>query len=183
MPDGLVLDRHCESSASFSPCRRYRYMLTRLWDSLPLGPIYTFLLHNPSTADEVEDDPTVSRCISFAKRWGGSGLIVVNRFAFRSTDPNALWDVEDPVGPENDRAIEQAARLAQETGGKLIVAWGAPGKKNRETARRLKERNERIFTYLRGWEIPLHVLRLSKSGNPWHPLYLPGCLKPIPWQP
>jgi hypothetical protein len=97
-----------ESSAVFSTCRRYRYVLRRIWDRST--PPAMFVGLNPSTADEVKDDPTVRRCIGYAKRWGFGGLIMTNIFAFRSTDPNALVELDDPVGPRNDAWLRRLQR-------------------------------------------------------------------------
>ena len=94
-------------SAAFSPCRRYRYCLSRVWN--PKLPSVMFVGLNPSTADEQEDDPTVRRCIGFARNWNFGGLILVNLFAYRSTDPADLLRVDDPVGPGNDKHILASA--------------------------------------------------------------------------
>lgn len=80
---GMVL---VESSARFSDCRRYRYTLTRRFAD---GPTVAFIGLNPSTADEHADDPTIRRCLGFAKRWGYGELVMLNLYALRSTDPPA----------------------------------------------------------------------------------------------
>jgi hypothetical protein len=148
------------SSATFSPCRRYRYTLTRTWapDNLTIN----FVMLNPSTADEVSNDPTVERCERRARMWNYGTLIVTNIFAWRSTDPAALREVPDPVGPGNDEAIVRASQEAQ----LVVCGWGKDGALlGRGAAVR------RIL--LMGIVIP-HYLRLSeKTGQPWHPLYLP----------
>src|SRR5262245_38555366 len=95
-------------SAVFSPCRKYRYSLTRIWDAE--RPNVMFVGLNPSTADDQVDDPTVRRCIGFARKWRFGGMIIVNLFAYRSTDPNRLQEILDPVGPENDEHIAATAR-------------------------------------------------------------------------
>src|SRR5690606_18576726 len=92
-------------TARFSPCGQYRYLLTRpipapFWK--PDAGEAVFVMLNPSTADASEDDPTIRRCIGFAKEWGCTGLTVANLYALRSTDPKGLWKHRDPVGPEND---------------------------------------------------------------------------------
>jgi hypothetical protein len=95
-------------SAISSPCRTYRYSLFRVWN--PKFPSVMFVGLNPSTADEQEDDPTVRRCVGFARKWNFGGLILVNLFAYRSTDPAGLLEAEDPVGPGNDKHILASAR-------------------------------------------------------------------------
>ena len=108
------------SDATFSPCKVYRYSLTRGFDD---GPACNFLMLNPSTATATEDDPTIRRCIGFAKGWGYGVLYVTNLFALRATDPRELYKHAEPVGPDNDRCILTAA-----TGSQLVVAaWGVHG--------------------------------------------------------
>ena len=97
-----------ESGATFSPCRRWRYLLWRRWDASK--PIANFLMLNPSTADELKLDPTCSRARDYAERWGYGALIVTNIFAFRNTNPDQMKVAADPVGPGNDTAIVKAAR-------------------------------------------------------------------------
>lgn len=52
---------------------------------------------NPSTADENVDDPTIRRCINFAKDWGYGGMYVGNLFAFRTAYPKELKEAGFPV--------------------------------------------------------------------------------------
>ena len=98
-----------ETGARFSVDRRYRYALWRVWDRS--RGVCNFLLLNPSIADEVTNDPTSERCERRARRWGFGGLIVTNLFALCATDPAGLRRVADPIGPENDAAILEAARV------------------------------------------------------------------------
>lgn len=149
-----------ERGAAFSPCWRYRYALWRIWDEG--RPVVLFVCLNPSTADEARDDPTVRRCIGYARAWGFGGLRLVNLFALRATDPAALRRADDPAGPENDRWI---ARMAE--GARLVVlAWGNEGRGRGPAVRAL---------------LPdPHGLRLTRSGQPAHPLYLPASLVPVP---
>lgn len=99
----------------------YRYRLHRTWDSAK--PTVAFLMLNPSTADATEDDPTIRRCIGFAKEWGYGTLIVGNLFALRSTDPERLTEHPEPVGPENDAHLMSICGAADQT----IAAWGTRG--------------------------------------------------------
>ena len=106
------------SGAIFSDCRRYRYALWRIWE--PSLPPCLFVMLNPSTADEAKNDPTIERCERRASAMGYGGLYVSNIFAFRSTDPAALYIEEDPVGPENDEYIMNGVREAA----LVICGWG-----------------------------------------------------------
>ena len=83
----------------FSPCRRYRYTLWRDWNPLLPDNVYAmFIGLNPSTADETNDDPTIRRCINFAKSWGCDSFCMTNIFAFRATDPKVMIAEPEPVG-------------------------------------------------------------------------------------
>lgn len=145
------------STAIFSPCRTYRYSLARVWDDS--APVCGFVLLNPSTADEVSNDPTIARCIGFARRWGFGSLLACNIFALRSTDPKGLRQVDDPVGPGNDRAIRRLARSAD----LVVAAWGGHG--------RYLGRGERVRAMLPDDAVCLGV---NADGSPKHPLYLRG---------
>lgn len=111
-----------EKSAILSADRKYRYVLTRIWDETK--PTVVFIGLNPSTADEEVDDKTIRKCIGYAKRWGYGKLIMVNLFAFRSTDPSMLKRVEDPVGPDNDSYIQKCVSESN----LVIACWGNHGK-------------------------------------------------------
>lgn len=156
-----------EAGATFSPCRRWRYLLWRRWDDAK--PVANFLMLNPSTADEVQLDPTCARARGYAERWGYGALIVTNVFAWRATDPARMKAVEDPVGPGNDAAIVKAAKAS----GIVVCAWGNHGS--------FLERSLAVKALLNKCSIKLHVLRVNANGEPAHPLYLPGRLEPISW--
>lgn len=151
-----------QRSANFSRCRRYRYALWRRWAP---GDDYVLLVGlNPSTADHRRDDPTIRRCIGFARDWGYSGLCVANLFALRATYPEDLLADPEPVGPRNDQWLRRLARDAS-----LVVGgWGNHGRHQDRAAR------------VRAWLPGLHCLRLNQSGEPAHPLYLPRELRPFP---
>jgi hypothetical protein len=156
-----------ESGATFSPCRRWRYLLWRRWDAAK--PVANFLMLNPSTADEVKLDPTCSRARDYAERWGYGALIVTNVFGFRSTDPVLMKKERDPVGPGNDAAIVRAAKEAD----LVVCAWGNHGL--------WAGRSAYVKNLLRKNNIDTHSLRLNANGEPAHPLYLPSRLKALPW--
>lgn len=157
-----------ESGATFSPCRRWRYLLWRRWDEA--RPVANFLMLNPSTADEVKLDPTCARARDYAERWGYGALIVTNIFAFRNTNPNQMKAVQDPVGPRNDAAIVRAARESAI----VVCAWGNHGG--------FLERSTEVLKKLKANRIALHALRVNAGGEPAHPLYLPGKLSPVSWR-
>ncbi|MCY7334496.1 MAG: DUF1643 domain-containing protein [Pseudanabaena sp. CAN_BIN31] len=100
----------------------YRYSLWREWNID--APKLVFIMLNPSKADAYIDDPTLRRCIGFAKSWGFGSLLVINLFAYRSTKPSELRQVNDPVGSQNDRYLKKAIKSAD----KVVVAWGDNGK-------------------------------------------------------
>lgn len=148
-------------SAILSDCGAYRYRLEREWGDS--GAAVAFIMLNPSTADATVDDPTIRRCIRFAQDWGYAKLIVGNLYALRATDPKALRRSAAPVGVDNERHRLQIAKDAQMT----VCAWGANVDGN----------FFRRFMACQG--IALHYLRLTKNGQPSHPLYLPADLKPV----
>lgn len=157
----LVTDRDDDlaerRSATFDPARTYRYVLQRRWsDAAPA----VFVMLNPSTADAMVDDPTIRRCLGFARRERRGGLVVVNLFALRATDPKALYAHRDPVGPANDAVL--AATCAQAD--LLIAAWGAHGS--------LHGRDQAVARLLAGRDV--QCLGTTKDGHPCHPLYLPA---------
>lgn len=154
----------------FSPCRLFRYTWELVWD--PSRPLCVFIGLNPSTADQDGPDPTVRRCVAFAKAWGYGGLLMLNLFAFRATEPRDMKATTDPVGPDNSRWLLERAAHVNETGGIIIAAWGGHGGH--------LNRSRKVRELLRG--IPLHYLTLTKGGEPGHPLYLKGDLKPQRWK-
>jgi hypothetical protein len=156
-----------EAGATFSPCRRWRYLLWRRWDAA--RPVANFLMLNPSTADEVKLDPTCARARDYAGRWGYGTLIVTNIFAFRNTNPDQMKAAKDPVGPGNDAAIVKAAKESRI----VVCAWGNHGS--------FLDRSSRVRALLSKNGIRLHTLRINANGEPAHPLYLPGRLEPISW--
>ena len=153
------------ATATFDTSRRYRFRLSRIWN--PQGPRVCFVMLNPSTADALVLDPTVRRCAGFATDWGAGSFEVTNVFALRSTDPAGLRQVGDPVGGGNDEAIVAAALAADQ----VICAWGI-------RAEHLG-RHRAILDLLVGAGIAPLALRLTKSGLPGHPLYVPRSARPF----
>lgn len=140
-------------TAVLSPCGRYRYRLTR--PAAESGSRVLFVMLNPSTADAVENDLTITKCTGFARRWGHGALEVVNLYAFRSTDPTALLSTPDVVGEGNDAHIVAAARRA----GRIVAAWGdhGAGVRGEYVARLLAEHGD------------VWCLGTTKGGHPKHP--------------
>ncbi len=127
---------------------------------------------NPSTADAELDDPTIRRCIGFAKALGCGGLHVVNLYAFRATKPADLWRAADPVGTENDLVLCETFAASAREDRPVIAAWGANA-----TA----PRAEFVTTAARAAGLPLLALGVTKDGSPRHPLYLPSASRAEPW--
>lgn len=149
-------------NAVISDCKKYRYWLERRFDRR-FDP-QVFVMLNPSTADSEIDDPTIRRCIDFAKREGASGIVVVNLFAFRATEPKELDTAVDKHGSENVRYIGEALMMSAVAKRPAICAWGANHHAVSEVAQ-LKRRAKDIGT-------SLSCLGVTKSGAPKHPLYL-----------
>lgn len=153
--------------ARFDSTAMYRYTLWRTWDaSLPR---VAFVMLNPSTADHRVDDPTIRRCIGFARDWGYGSLVVVNLFAFRTPSPRQLGRAADPIGPDNDRHLWAARRRAHAT----IVAWGVHGA--------MHGRDRHVLELLGRSRRPILCLGLTDRGHPRHPLYLRRTTRLIPW--
>ncbi len=158
-----------DTTAVLSPCGRYRYHLRRQWGE---GLSVLFIMLNPSTADATVDDPTIRRCIGFATSWGCGALEVVNLFGLRATDPKQLFTAADPVGPDNDRWIEQAA-LRHEI---IVAGWGSTVADHRTRFPEALRTRDRVVEELIGPR--LCALDLTKGGEPRHPLYLRADLEP-----
>lgn len=158
-----------ERRTIFSPCRKYRYALWRQWGDLlsPGGVGYVqFIGLNPSTADEVLNDPTIEACIEFSKRWGYSAFCMTNVFAWRDTDPKKMKLVDEPIGEENDYWLQTIAADA----GIIIAAWGNHGTH--------RDRNKQVVKLIPN----LQCLFVNQSGQPKHPLYILRTTKPFPYR-
>ena len=155
------------SIAVYSDCERYRYTLTRVWDET--GKRAHFVMLNPSTATEVQNDPTVERCERRARALGFGAFRVTNIFAWRDTDPRAMRAAAEPVGSANDAAIVDGTAWADQT----VCAWGTHGEH--------LGRGPEVEALLRATGAPLYHLGLSKAGHPKHPLYIGYAVQPVLW--
>ncbi len=160
--------------AHFDPTRTYRYALRRIWD--PGGTRALFVMLNPSTADGDVDDPTIRRCLGFARRLGCGSLEVANLFAYRTPHPRVLAGATDPVGPANDGALRRALGRA----GHVIVAWGNGATDTRFT----KELDDRVCAFAEALaQREAHCFGLTQAGHPRHPLRLAGDTPLRRWSP
>lgn len=154
------------SEAVYSDCERYRYLLTRVWAP---GPKALFIMLNPSTATEVQNDPTVERCERRARSLGFGAFRVTNIFAYRATDPKVMRAQDDPVGPDNDAAILDSLGWADT----VVCAWGNHGLH--------RNRGAEVEALLRRTNTALTHLGLTGHGQPRHPLYVGYDQRPQPW--
>jgi len=150
-------DCYRERGADISDCGFYRYRLWRIWGDRPLA---CFVMLNPSTADADVDDATIRRCVGFARSWGCGGVMVVNLFAYRATNPKNLVESVDPVGPSNDAFL--AAEVA--ACNPVVLGWGGHGAK-------VPRRVEDVLKLI---PRPRWCLGITRTGQPKHPLYIPG---------
>lgn len=165
------------ADAAISPCGRYRTRLRRVWAEDE--PSCVFIGLNPSTADGTTDDPTIRRCVAFARRWDYGSLVMVNLYGYRSPEPAALWPRwpmsaldptgGDPIGP--DALLWSSCREA----GIVIAAWG--------TFPKAALRAQVVMDVLHQDGVPLHVLGLTADGSPRHPLYIRADVRPQLWKP
>ena len=153
------------TGATLSPCGTYRYTLWRTW-AQSVSRLIAYVMLNPSTADETVDDPTIRKCIGFAKQLEFDGLWVFNLFAYRCTSPSALpKDAGTAIGPDNDRWL----RSIDTRFGMVVAAWGAKGgrwNRDRSALEMLRQSHD------------VYCLRKTKEGHPEHPLYIPYTAKP-----
>jgi hypothetical protein len=145
--------------AVLSEDRRYRYLLRRTWDADK--PLLSWLMLNPSVADGERDDATIRICVGRARRLGCGGIEVVNLFGLIATLPSVLRSVDDPIGPENDRYLSEAAVRANRSGGWLVCGWGNNGG--------YRERDKAVLGLLIQTG-PLWCLGRTDAGAPRHPL-------------
>lgn len=161
-----------ERTATISDCGTYRYDLTRRWSD---GPLVAWVGLNPSTADHEVDDPTIRRCIGFARSIKCGGLVMLNLYALRSTKPEHLLQHPDPKGPENKQTIE--TWFARAEVGLVVAAWGAWWKNQRDRPSRLN-----VEGIARNAGHVLHCLGVTKDGEPRHPLYVRASQPLVPYR-
>lgn len=155
-------------TATLSQCGQFRYMLSRIW--CPDRPVLRWIMLNPSTADADRDDPTIRRCVSFAKQWEYGGIVVLNLFAFRATNPKLLKTVTDPVGPENDDTIR-----IESNNSTVVAAWGNGGV--------YLGRDRIVMNYLlANGRVNVFCLGTTATASPLHPLYVPDATKLKPYR-
>lgn len=137
----------------------YRYELRRTWDETL--PTINWVMLNPSTANAVEDDATIRKCVAFSRLWNFGGLIVTNLFAWRSRDPQTLRRMRaDVVGPMNDYYLQQGRMQSNS----CIAAWGVHGS--------YQDRGAIVKKALTFYG-DVSCLGVTKAGHPKHPLYIP----------
>lgn len=156
--------------AHISDCGLYRYRLSRSW-----GPQQTlsFVMLNPSTADASIDDPTIRRCMGFARREGAGGIVVVNLYALRATDPAELRKTKDPFGPDNRANIKAIGLEAVAACMPVVCAWGMGGW--------VKSADMATIHLLQSTGAKLVCLGKTKGGHPKHPLYIKGDQPLVPF--
>lgn len=158
-----------QARAILSPCNTYRYALHRVWGANPDHYMMVIGL-NPSTADALQDDPTIRRCVGFASRLGYEALVMTNLFAYRATDPKQLKQASlqgvDIIGEENDQWLLKLSHHAP----LVVAAWGVHGT--------LAQRDQDIASMIPS----LRALKLTKAGHPAHPLYLPYSTVTVPYR-
>lgn len=167
----LITREHLKGDAAsvavYSACENYRYSLTRVWDTDQSSVLFVML--NPSTATEVQNDPTVERCERRARALGFGAFRVCNIFAWRATDPKNMRAQGDPVGQHNDQAILDGCAWADT----VICAWGTHGAH--------LARGPAVEALIRGTGAAPKHLGLSKEGHPKHPLYIAYAQQPEDW--
>lgn len=148
------------TDALLSEDRRFRFWLLRVWDEAL--PVLCFIGVNPSTADETADDPTIRREIAYARRDGFGGILKLNLYAYRATDPNEMWKAQkrgvDVIGGSRNW-VQSLKGYAEQFGCTAVVAaWGRHG---------LKRQDDLIMR----WP-GLSCFGKNADGTPKHPLYL-----------
>ncbi|MTJ93912.1 MAG: DUF1643 domain-containing protein [Desulfovibrio sp.] len=156
-------------TSRFSDCGLYRYELSEIWD--PRKPLIMWLLMNPSVADTQFRDPTLAKTGKYSFAWGYGGQLIGNVHAYRATNSRQLLSVEDPIGPENDSALDTMASRASI----VVLAYGKPPNVA------LRARGPAVAARLQANGAKLFVLGVSDDGAPKHPLYLADSLQPLPW--
>lgn len=153
-----------KNGAEFSPCRKYRYALWRIWDETM--PLVMFIGLNPSTANETKNDNTISSVVSIAKNLGYGGVYMMNCFPYISTNPDDLKDFGNTA--LNDHWLYKISDICQD----IIFAWG--------NFKIVKELGRNIE--LAGMFPQAKALQLNQNGSPKHPLYVKRTVQPVPYK-
>ena len=164
-----LFEKPVAKAAYISECGAYRYWLQRVWDEPK--DLLAFVMPNPSTADAELDDPTIRRCVGFAKREGRGGIVVVNLYAGRATQPADLFKMADPKGPNNP---DQWMSWLRHERTKVVCAWGAEPKAHGQAYD--------FHRFARREDVQLWCLGTTKDGHPKHPLYLRNDAPLIPYR-
>lgn len=165
-----MADLLTQSSAVISPCGQYRYRLERFWSGEHALP---FIMLNPSTADASLDDPTIRRCMGFARNRGYGGIIVANLFAYRATSPADMKRADAPVGGLNDSHLAALMQWALRADVPVIAAWGANGS--------FQGRDQTVIALADLVGCDLMCLGTTAAGHPRHPLYVPAAQPFVPF--
>lgn len=165
---GLFEQEEWGALFSTDPKRKWRYALWRVWE--PDKPLYIALMLNPSTADHLTNDPTVEGICSRARKGRYGGVIVINAFAYRATEPADMKKADNPIGEHNDLVI---SHVIAEKDSFLLCAWGIHITH--------QDRGEQVQCLIRSNNARPHYLRLTGSGEPGHPLYIPRNIAPSAW--
>ena len=155
----ILFDTSDESGSQFSACRRYRYALWRLWDC-SLKTV-RFVGLNPSTANEYENDMTITKEIGFAKRWGYGGIYKLNLYAYCATDPSEMIQADDPVGPNNDATFNYFRRHDA----LWVACWGSSVPTRLRPNLQYQSRIDRALNSIDG---PVMCLGRTADGSPKH---------------
>jgi hypothetical protein len=154
---------YVDAGATLGGNGKYRYLLWREWETngvMVFSSPCVFIMLNPSTADGETDDPTIRKCVGFARMWRYEKLVVVNLFGARATKPAELIGMDDPVGSHNSHYIREALSVAN----KVVCAWGAGGS--------LLEQDKAVMRLLDEVGVQPYALGLTNNGSPRHPLYV-----------
>ena len=160
-----LVDGDTHSSAIYSPCKSYRYSLVRR--QINAKKHLLFILLNPSTATEIKNDPTITRCQNRSEALGYKAFIICNLFAFRTKSPKVMKSVRDPIGPENNSIIQESLNLADQ----VICGWGNHGTHLNQS--------ETILKIIKASQTTAFHLGLTQNSQPAHPLYISYKQKPI----
>lgn len=165
--------KEVEKDAYISTNGQHRLYLTRIWDRAL--PLVGFVMINPSTADATIDDPTIRKCMGYAEKWGNGGIYVVNLFSFRSKDPEDLHAASSEQ--RNSDVSDFYIRKAAEKCPVVVLGWGANGDP-------YLDRVAEVYALLtQNSSTQVRCLKVTKSGQPGHPLYLKYEMPLIPWAP